>query len=393
MAYIIPTTAELTAQNKANFESNLAQNVPANDKAFLNILSAMEAALAKGNYNYAAERAKQCLAITATGVDLDVIGRNYGVIRKAAESAQFTATLPATTGTVIPITVDFVGDANGVRYSLDVASTSIAGVATLQLTAQVIGSAGNLEAGDTLTIGQTVPGATSQATITAVTNTGANREIDDDYRIRILDILQAIPGGGNASDYRIWAQEVAGVARAYPFAGLPIGDPSYPGAPPNRTVYVEATTDIDPDGIAPSSLLDEVRDTITTDPETGLSRQPLGLTDDTLYVESIIRSSFYVTISDLVVDANQLANVQSQILTSLTQYFRSVRPFVDGVDSPLNRNDTLTDPSVSEVIQDVVSSAGGSVSSVAFDTTPGGSISRYQLAQNELAKLGGITYA
>ena len=37
--------------------------------------------------------------------------------------------------------------------------------------------------------------------------------------------------------------------------------------------------------------------------------------------------------------------------------------------------------------------AGGSVGGVAFDVTPGTSISRYQLNSNELAKLGAVAYA
>ena len=160
-------------------------------------------------------------------------------------------------------------------------------------------------------------------------------------------------------------------------------------APPDRTVYIEATTAIDPDGIAPSSLLDEVRATITTDPTTGLSRQPLCLTDDTLYVESIVRTTFFVTITSLIVDTSVESDCKSDIKDALDLYFRSVRPFVDGLDAPIDRNDSITDPKVSEVVQDVVASYGGNVSGVAFDISIGGSVSKYQLNPNELAKLGG----
>lgn len=391
MAFKIPTTKEQADVNLANFENKLNQTSPLNDKAFLRVLSVIQAGQATGIYKYAADRVLQCLALTATNGGLDAIGINYGVVRKPAEAAQFISTIPGTDTTVIPITVDFVGDANGIRYSLDSAATVSGGLATLNLTAKTLGVAGNLNVSDTLTIGRTVPGVQSTATITSITNTGAEQETDDAYRLRVLDALRTTPGGGNSADYRIWSEEVAGVARAYPFAGKPVTS-ALASAPPDRTVYVEAETTIDPDGIPPQSLLDEVRASITADPETGISRQPLGLTDDTLFVEPIVRTTFFVTISDLVVDSNVEAAAKADIETALETYFRSVRPYVDGLDSPISRNDTLTDASVSEVIQDVVSSYGGSASGIAFDVTPGTSIPKYQLNPNELGKLGAVAY-
>ena len=379
MAFKIPTTQEQADQNLANFENKLNQTSPLNDKAFLIVLSIIQAGQGTGIYKYAAERTLQNLAITATGDGLDIIGANYGITRKPAEAAQFEIDLPGTNGTVIPITVDFVGDANGIRYALDAAGLVASGSAVMNVTAKTVGVAGNLNVSDTMTIGQTVAGAESQATITAITNTGAERETDEAYRLRVLDAIRVTPGGGNSADYRIWSEEVAGVARAYPFAGKPITS-ALASVPPDRTV-------------APQSLLDEVRASITADPETGISRQPLGLTDDTLYVESIVRTTFFVTVTDLVVDASQTAQVQADIESALDIYFRDVRPFVDGLDSTIDRNDTITDPSVSEVVQDVVNAAGGSVSGVAFDVTPGTSIPKYQLNPNELGKLGAVTFS
>jgi uncharacterized phage protein gp47/JayE len=392
MAFPQPTTKEQFEINLANFENKLNQESPLNDKAFLRVLAAVQAGQGTGIYKSAADLALGVLAITATGEALDIIGNNYGVPRKAAEAAQFIIDLPAVDSTVIPITVDFVGDSNGLRYSVDASAIASGGSATINVTAKTTGSDGNLNVSETMTIGRTIPGAESVATITTITNTGVNRESDEDYRPRVLDAIRTAPGGGNSADYRLWAQEVAGVARAYPFAGQPVGS-GLESVPPDRVVYIEATTDIDPDGLAPQSLLDEVRAAITADPDTGITRQPLGLTDDTLYVESIVRTTFFVTISELSVDPNVEAQVKADIDTALTTYFRSVRPYVDGLDSPNDRSDTMTDASVSEIINGVVRGAGGSVSGIAFDVTPGTSIPKYQLNANETAKLGGITYS
>lgn len=391
----IPTTTATTAQNLANFEGQINQTSPLNEKAFLRVLSANEATVGTSLYKFGIDRIKQVLAITANRAGLIDLGREYNVPIKAAAAAVLTATLPGTNGTIIPATRTFVGASNGVRYNLDASATVTGGVATLSLTAQDAGVIGNLNNGDELSIDTQVPGAETTATVTATTTTGANAEGTEDYRIRVLDVIRAPGGGGNHADYRNWAQEVAGVARAYPYAGKPT-DLLATSSPPDRTVYVESTTSIDADGIPPQSLLDTVRDTITTDPSTGLSRQPLGLTDDTLYVEPITRTEFFVKITSLTVDSSIEAAVKTEIETQVAAYFLSLRPFVDGVDAPIDDNSLITGPTVSNVVQDVLSANGGSALSVVFDVILDGSLPEYQLGQGETAKISavdGVTYA
>jgi hypothetical protein len=389
----IPPTIDIFEQNLARFEAQLNQTSPLNDKAFLKVVSAEEAILFTSLYKYGIFKAKQNLATTADEEGLTDLGNEYGVPRKSAVAAVLTAELPGTDPTVIPATRTFVGDSNGVRYSLDSSATTTGGIATLSLTAQDAGTTGDLiPAQDTLTIDTQVAGAETVATVTATQTTGADQENLEDWRTRILDVIRAPGGGGNAADYRNWSQEVAGVARAYPYAGDPAGS----GSPPERTVYVESTVAIDPDGIPPQSLLDDVRDSITTDPDTGLSRQPLGLTDDTLFVEPITRTEFFVRITGLTVDASIETAVKDEIDTQIVSYFRGLRPFVDGIDAPIERNDLITDLTVSDVVQDVLKANGGSAQSVAFDIVSGGSIPEYQLGQGETAKnaaVGGIVYA
>jgi uncharacterized phage protein gp47/JayE len=404
MAFQLPTTQEEFDVFLANLEARLNQTSPANPKTFNRVLALASAISATSLGKYAAYQVKQVLAITAFGEGLDLLGAEYGITRKAAEATVLTATLPGVDTTVIPQTIDFIGDANGVRYFLDSSYTigvPTSGFAEMTMTAEVAGVVGNLQVGDTLSITTQVSGAETVATVAVITgqtvailNTGTEEETDEAYRVRILDAIRSICGGGNAADYRTWAQEVSGVARAYPFAGKPV-ELLLESSPPDRTVYIEADTTIDPDGKAPQSLLDEVRATITTDPVTGLARQPLGLTDDTLYVESISRTQFYVQISGLSVSDDLVAKAKSEISDALTAYFLLIKPFVDGLDSVLDRNDKITDLTVSNVVQDVLSANGGTANSVAFSTVLGDSIPEYQLSPGELAKLAsvdGITY-
>jgi len=219
----IPTTQEIKDRNLATFESKLNQTSPLADKAFLRVLSAVQALGETGLYKYGAERALQALVVTATGSDLDLLGRNYGVTRKNAESAQLEITLTGTPGTSVPATVSFIGDSNGERYFPD-SSIIIGGggTGTMDVTAQDPGIAGNLNVGDTMTIDTQIAGLDTVGTVATITNVGTDEETDDAYRIRVLDEIQTVGGGGNSADYRTWAQEVAGVIRAYPYAGGPI---------------------------------------------------------------------------------------------------------------------------------------------------------------------------
>lgn len=389
MALNILTTDELFQQNISRFESKLSQTVPTADKAFIRILSVILALNSTSMYKFGAERAIQNLALTATGSDLDLLGNEYEVPRKLAEAAILTATLPALTGTVIPATSSFIGDSNGVRYFPDASVIAVAGIATLTLTAQDSGVIGNLNISDTLQIDSQISGAENIATVTAIVNTGAEEEEDDAYRLRVLDKIRAQGGGGNLADYREWSQEVAGVFRAYPYSGQPLPASS---SPPERSVFVEADTTIDPDGIAPPALLDQVRDSITTDPETGLARQPLGLTDATLWVESITRKSFYIDIEGFSVDASVLAQVKLDIASAIETYLRKIKPFIAGLDVSTERNDKITAPVLSNIVQDIVSSVGGSFTDLIFSDVPAGDIAEYTLAQGETVKTGSITY-
>lgn len=398
MSLNVPTTETMAAQILANLELALNQTAPLNDKAFLRVLAGTEALSFTTLYRYAIERALQNLAITATGEDLDRIGAEYGVTRKPAEAAVLTIQLPGENGTIIPVTVDYVGDSNNVRYFPDAATTISGGFAISNVTAEVAGVIGNLNISDTMTIGTQIAGAESTATVTAIVNTGAEAETDENYRQRVLNATRSTTGGGNATDHKIWSEEVAGVARAYPYAGTPSSpapgiDPS--SVPADRTVFVESTTDHDPDGIPSSALLDEVRASINNDPVTGASRPPLGLTDSTLSVEAITRTSFYVKITGLDAGTGVLATIQTNIETALTAYFVALRCFVVGIDISSERNDRITKLTISEIVQDILNTGDGFAEEIEFDDTAGvpSPLDSYELDEGELAKLGAVTYA
>lgn len=386
---MIPTTKEIFDQNLTQLETAMGQKSPVDNKSFLRVLAAVLTLRDVSLYKFGTERALQNLAMTGTGGDLALIGAEKTVVKKPAVATQITATLNSINDVIIPITATFVSPANGLTYNIDSAATAIVGVVTLNATCAVTGVTGNLQVGDLLNIVSPVAGADSTATVTATLITGANEESENAFRSRVLFAQQSTTGGGNATDHKIWAESVAGVSQAYPYAGKPADTgTSYPG---DRTVYIEADTSIQVDGIPLTGMLNEVRAAINFDPLTGKSRNILGVVNSTLYILPIIRTAFDVVITDLVTPSGQEASVKASILTAIITYFLSVKPYIEGVDLEQNRNDTITTPAVSEVVQSVIRERNSSASNVTF-TVGGVSYDTYTLSPGELAKSGTLGY-
>jgi hypothetical protein len=394
MAQTFPTISELKALFLQEYENQIGQASPLNNKAYLRIRSAVMAGIATLMQREVQTNTKENLAISASRAGLITIGNEYDLPIKDEQAAIVDATILATTGTVIPAGTNFSGDDNGLLYFNAAPVTAAGGIATLELTCRTLGVVGNLNVSQTLTISRNIAGVTGlTATVTGTDISGSDAEDTEDYRQRVLDIIRAPGGGGNSADYRNWAQEAANVVRAFPYSGLPWDDPLAPGAPPERTVYIEADTEIDPDGIPGATTLAAALVSITTDPITEQDRQPLGLTSDTLYVEPIRRTSFYTLITNAVFVAGTDAQVKADIATALDQYFLGLAPFVSGLDADADRNDMITSVSVGEIVQGVLAANSASADRVQFGDRVGVTLDNYQLGQGEKAKNGGITYA
>lgn len=162
--------------------------------------------------------------------------------------------------------------------------------------------------------------------------------------------------------------------------------------PPNRTVFIEAQEGLGVDGIPTQTLLDAAREYITHDPITGVDRQPLGLTDDTLHVEPITRQGFYVEVRSLVISATAEALAKAQITTDLTTYFKEITPFVDGVDVDIDRVDTISTLSVSIIVQEALKQHGGTASGIGLGIQPGQYVNEYTLLPGQMAKLIAVNY-
>jgi hypothetical protein len=228
MAFTIPTAKQLATTFLSALEARIAQTTPPVARAFNRVLSVALAMFGVGVYKYVADRALQALALTATSDGLDTIGTNYGVTRRPAVSAVLEFTLVAVNGTIIPAGTIFSSVSTGEEYTTTAEVTAALGEANLQGSASTPGGSGNLAIGEALAIGTPIAGANAIAYVAAtlevdaIVTAGEDRELDTDYRRRVLTRIRAAGGGGNSADYRAWGEDVADVARVFPYSGKPI---------------------------------------------------------------------------------------------------------------------------------------------------------------------------
>jgi len=191
-------------------------------------------------------------------------------------------------------------------------------------------------------------------------------------RLRLFSING---GGGNYSD----------------FDGIELTDIDVPGL---VTVYAECDSSYEADGIPDQTLLDDVRDYIITDQVTGIDRPSLGLIDDNLFVEPIIRTGFYLEIRGLSIASELETQAKADLTTEVDAYLKNATPYIQGLDSQSSQADEITDPLLSNVVQSVLTAYGATCTGVGIGITPGVFISSYSLGAGELAKLAtsGITY-
>lgn len=161
------------------------------------------------------------------------------------------------------------------------------------------------------------------------------------------------------------------------------------------TVYAECDESEDADGVPDSTLLDDVRDYLTEDQVTGIARPSLGIIDDNLFVEPIIRTGFYLEIRGLSIASELETQAKADLDTDVDNYLRNATPYIQGLDSQSSQADQITDPLLSKVVQDVLDSYGATCTGIGIGTTPGVFIASYSLGAGELAKLAtsGISYA
>jgi uncharacterized phage protein gp47/JayE len=392
MALITPTTQDIADNILAQIEAAINQTVPLLPKAFIRWLSKVLAAVFILLYKYSGFIFLQLFVSTASDQPTEVNGKiitpleEWGTLSGAglpgaAVAAEMTIDITVTNqvGT-LAAGAQLLNTTNGVTY-ITIAAVLL-DASTVTTTIRAVndqadtggaGAIGNLDPGDIVSFANALANVNRDTVVNTLTVTGTNAEVSADYRIRIIERFQSQPQGGAYADYRIWGSEVDGVARIYPYTSA---------TPGIVDVYVEADSTIDPDGIAPQSLLDDVLDAINLDVDGLASRRPATAFPNVI---SITRTGFDVTVSGLTVD--DPASVQASIDAAVVQFLAEREPFIQGL-SILPKKEEITQNALINLVYDIVNAAGGTFTTVQFELTSGGGfITTYTLGEGELSKL------
>ena len=153
---------------------------------------------------------KQCSPLTCELERLYDWAALYGVDRLPATAATGPALASGAAGTPLLKDTQLRGP-NGLDYTVQAAVSLGVGPTPVSVRCDATGSAGNLIAGQTLTLIDPVPGCAGTLTVGAAGLTGGAEEEDvDDWRIRVADEWRTVTTRGARSgkdeDYRFWAK-------------------------------------------------------------------------------------------------------------------------------------------------------------------------------------------
>lgn len=136
------------------------------------------------------------------------------------EASGGQATLTGVLGTAFTAGITATAEDGTTQLSL-VGSVSIpgsppgSGSVVGQFVAVTAGSVGNLAAGTVMTWDSPPAGADSTFQLTSGLTSGIDTESNSSLAARILSRLQTPPNGGNAEDYILWSEHIAGIVAVY----------------------------------------------------------------------------------------------------------------------------------------------------------------------------------
>lgn len=199
-----------------------------------------------------------------------------------------------------------------------------------------------LEVLNELTITEPVIGVDKTVVVDSLNTEPVKAETADEYRVAILNAIQLEPQGGAKADYRIWANDAAGVRNVYPYVKTGEGG--------TVQVYVESTEN---DGVPNSTILTEVENVIEFNPDetrplSERGRKPIQVNLEILPINLL---TVEVNITGL---QNNTPEIRASIEQNLIEYLKTVRPFIDGADLLRNKNDILYAARIQGVITDVL---------------------------------------
>ena len=215
MSFSRPTLKTLIDRAMADINSRLPEGDSRLSLNVLNVLAFVGGGAANGLYGYLDWQANQLMIDRCELEYLDRWASIWSVTRKAAAPATGSVAFTGTTGVTVP-TGTVLQRADGQQFLTTADVTMVAGAGTTSVVAGSGGAATNTATATNLNLVSPIAGITSTAAVAAAGLTGgADGELDDALRARLLARIQAPPEGGSSADYVNWALQIAGVTRAW----------------------------------------------------------------------------------------------------------------------------------------------------------------------------------
>lgn len=340
----IPTLSTLQTQIENDLRTELGITRTWVGKVFLRVLAIVQAAKLKIFYLLVGALQKNIWVDTAdseaNGGTLERFGRTkLGRNPNPAQAGIYTLNITGTTGGTVLKGMIYKSSASSTSPDkmFEVITTVVlsGSTGTVQVRALEGGSASVLVVSDELESTIPIANVDSAAVVVTIDTSPVDAEDIETYRRLVIEAFQLEPQGGADTDYRIWSADAAGVRTVYPYKKN--------AAYTTVQVFVEAVPDSSspgqPDGVAPTSMLNEVTAVIELDPDTTKpinerGRRPTQVVLETL---SVIPVPVTITISDL---SDTSAGVINAITAALNDYFYNIRPYIAGADGE-NKHDTI----------------------------------------------------
>jgi uncharacterized phage protein gp47/JayE len=178
-------------------------------------VATMEAGLVNLLYDFVDWLSEMAVPWTAGDEFLEGWAALKAVTRKAASASTgtFVIASDATNGAELPSGA-IITRSDGIEFATTASATVSGGALSAPIRATTVGSVTTLVTGTPLTIAAPVGGIPINGTATAGT-AGADAELDDALRTRMLAAFAAPAQGGDRADYVEWATAVTGVTRAW----------------------------------------------------------------------------------------------------------------------------------------------------------------------------------
>ncbi len=173
-------------------------------------------------------------------------------------------------------------------------------------------------------------------TVSAVDTAPSDAEDIEDYRLDVVSSFTLRPNGGNASDYILWASDVAAIRTVYPYAA--------DGNAGKIVVYCEGINPF----IPTSATIDEVIEAIKYDTD-GVGRV---LVDLFPFINNTYILPIQVTYINIVLTSG-VAGQQAAAKTVIEDYLYNIRPYLPTLNKTYNASfDTITQQGLIKALSD-----------------------------------------